>query len=225
MAGKLMETLTNQYVKDDRLPTLISGTGGVKLLGVPPLPPATERSAGDLISTETLNLVDQWKCRSNISAMVFDTTAANTGHLTAGCICIQEKLGRALLWCACRHHVGELILSKVWNTLDVEVSRNKDVTIFLKFRDAFSQLDVTNCDFPKTDDDFLNEQKDVVVELLRIIKESCRETVVRADYRELLDLTLFYLESLDEPHKHILSRPGATHKARWRSKLLYCIKI
>ena len=42
---------------------------------------------------------------------------------------------------------------------------------------------------------------------------------------QLLFATTFYLESLDEFHKYILNRPGATHKARWMSKLLYCIKM
>ena len=92
-----METQSDKYVKDDRLPLLISGISGVKLLGVPALPIKSSQRAGDLISNVTISLAEEWNCLQNISAMVFDTTSANTGHLTAGCICIQEKLGRALV--------------------------------------------------------------------------------------------------------------------------------
>jgi len=34
-------------------------------------------------------LLDQWNCAENIRAMVFDTTSANTGHLSAACISVQ----------------------------------------------------------------------------------------------------------------------------------------
>ena len=84
-----METLSNKYSKDDRLPVLISGVGGIKLLGVPPLPVKSSESAGSLLSTATLSLAEEWNCHEKISSMVFDTTSANTGRLTAGCICIQ----------------------------------------------------------------------------------------------------------------------------------------
>ena len=133
-----METLGDKYVKDDRLPTLISGIGGVKLLGVPALPVKSSQSAGSLISSATVGLLRSWNCAENVSAMVFDTTAANTGHLTAGCICIQKELGKALLWCACRRHVGEIILTRVWDSLKIEVSKAK-IFLYLKNSEAISR--------------------------------------------------------------------------------------
>ena len=77
--GKLIETLENKYKKDDRLPTLISGIGGVKLLGVPACPVKSGVPAGNLIADATLGLWKHWNCEDNVAAMVFDTTACNTG--------------------------------------------------------------------------------------------------------------------------------------------------
>lgn len=79
--GKLMDTLDSKGT-DDRLPILVSGLNGTKLLGVPPLPhlnltPGTTQ--GDLISTATKQLLVDWKCEQNVVGMVFDTTPSNTG--------------------------------------------------------------------------------------------------------------------------------------------------
>ena len=228
--GKLMETLTDKYAKDDRLPTLISGVGGIKLLGVPALPYKSSQPAGNLISSATVGLLQSWNCEENVSAMVFDTTAANTGHLTAGCICIQEHLGRALLWCACRKHVGEIILTKVWDSLNIVVSRSKDITLFVRFRENFSKLPFSDPDkFSKADSDlepFLYEQREIVVDLLQSLRSSpnSNDILIRSDYRELLDLVLLYLDcSIDNGNS--LHKPGATHKARWMGKLLYTLKL
>jgi hypothetical protein len=156
--------------------------------------------------------------------MVFDTTASNTGHLTAGCICIQKRLDRALLWCACRKHVGEIILTHVWDSLKVEVSKSKDVSLFVRFRDNFHKLPHTeSATFSYVDNNlsqFLADQKDVVFGFLQNLKEhpNADEILIRCDYRELLDLCLAYLGG-SFPEGINLKKPGATHKARWMGKL------
>ena len=55
---------------------------------------------------------------------------SSTGHETAGCVSVQERLGRPLLWLGCRHHVGEVLLTHVWNALDIEVSKGPEVSVF-----------------------------------------------------------------------------------------------
>jgi len=57
--------------------------------------------------------------------MTFDTTASNTGHITAACVSVQQATGKALLWTACRHHVGEIILVQVFNDLKIESSNHQ----------------------------------------------------------------------------------------------------
>lgn len=80
--GKLMATLDSKDT-DDRLPVLVSGVNGTKLLGVPPLPSSTTKAGlkhGKVVSVATKNLLIDWKCDKNIIGMVFDTTSSNTGE-------------------------------------------------------------------------------------------------------------------------------------------------
>ena len=89
-----MNPLQNDPHKEERLPVLVSGVGGVKLLGVPALPHKSKERTGPQIASVTKKLLDEWNGSNNVSGMVFDTTSANTGAVTAGCISIQSKLGR-----------------------------------------------------------------------------------------------------------------------------------
>ncbi|RXG60803.1 hypothetical protein Avbf_15064, partial [Armadillidium vulgare] len=118
---------------DDRLPVLVSGVNGTKLLGVPPLPSSTTKAGlkhGKVVSVATKNLLIDWKCDKNIIGMVFDTTSSNTGQHTAVCVCLQRELDRPLLWFACRRHVGEVMLSDCWDSLNIEASSGLNISIF-----------------------------------------------------------------------------------------------
>ncbi len=72
--------------------------------------------------------------------MVFDTTARNTGHVSGTCISIQRDQNHTLLWSACRHHVGEVILTHVFKDLQIEVSKSPDVALFTRSRKNFELL-------------------------------------------------------------------------------------
>ena len=140
--GKIMNDLKNQYKCEGRAPILTSGRGNFKLLSAPALPVKSSERAGDLISNSVMNLLKDWNYDWKISSMVFDTTAANTGHLTAACISIQSKLDRALLWCACRRHIGELVINGAWEALGVETSSSPDIKIFKRFRENAFQMHI-----------------------------------------------------------------------------------
>ena len=75
--GKLMLTLDG--AKKERLPVLLSGIGGTKLLGVPALNSESVGPMGQQIASATLSLLIQWQCKDSVCGMVFDTTASNTG--------------------------------------------------------------------------------------------------------------------------------------------------
>ena len=127
--GKLILTLDG-FGKEERLPVLISGIGGSKLLGVPAIHNKSSDSTGKLIAQATVPLLEEWNCKDSVVGMVFDTTASNTGHKTAGCIQIQISLNKPLLWFACRHHIGEVILTHVWTDLKIETSKSPIITVF-----------------------------------------------------------------------------------------------
>ena len=54
-----------------------------------------------------------WRVSDNVIAMSFDTTAVNTGRLNGAYVLLEQKMGKELLWLACRHHVLEIVLTAV----------------------------------------------------------------------------------------------------------------
>ena len=76
--GKLQETLDCQN-KAERLPVLVSGIGGIKLLEVPSVPQGSCGKTGHLIGKATVDLLEKWGCENHVAGMVFDTTSSDTG--------------------------------------------------------------------------------------------------------------------------------------------------
>lgn len=226
--SKIMTSLTYQNELEERLTISVGDSNEIKLLGVPSYKPGTDRKSGDIISDLTVNLLHTWNCADSIVNMVFDTTASNTGHLSAACITIQHNLQRALLWSACRHHVGEVILTQVFNDLHIEASRSPEVTLFSRFRAKFdlfphscnedqplSILDLSQ--FGDADTRLLDGMR---IDTLEILKSKAE--MKRDDYLEFIELCKVFLGDQKEL---TFKRPGAIHKARWMAKLLYSIKI
>ena len=77
--GKLMDTLDGATT-EERLPVLVSGIGGTKLLGVPAVPHPEPLKAGEGIAKAAVGLVKEWQAEECIVAMCFDTTAVNSGQ-------------------------------------------------------------------------------------------------------------------------------------------------
>ena len=50
-------------------------------------------------------------------AVVFDTTASNSGKWQGSVTLFEQKIERALLWLACHHHVSELCIKHVHETV------------------------------------------------------------------------------------------------------------
>lgn len=227
--GKLMTSLDSKE-NEERLPILVSGPNGIKLLGAPRLPTKSSEPMGELISSATEKLLDEWNCKTSVGAMVFDTTSSNTGHVTAGCISIQNKLNKALLWHACRHHIGELIVGRVFVDLQIETSKSPDIMIFKKFKESFKNLPFNDLDrvsfaYKKDAQPELESYKDeLIVSMKSVLK---RKNTPRDDYKELIELTAFYLqEDISDVHREFrFLGCGPMHKARWMAKLIYAIKI
>lgn len=60
--------------------------------------------------------------------------------------------------------------------------------------------------------------------MVKFIFDQLTEFQPRDDYKELLQLSLYFLgEKL--PEKNGFKKPGACHRARWMSKIIYSIKI
>ena len=221
--GKLMEA-SDGVGKVEKLPVLLSGNGGTKLLGVPAIRHKSSSFAGSLIADAFDKLIKIWDCQNSLAGMVFDTTCSNTEAQTVACVALQNTISKPLLWFACRHHVGELVLGHVWDVLKIKVSKSLEIQIFQRFRKHFSTIE-TNCenlDFCVTPLN-LSDKKDQIIEMCH---NNLKQPFSRGDYKELIKLTLLYL---GDPAAKInfasFNRPGAMHKVRWMSKILYAIKL
>lgn len=222
--GKLMYSLGSKYTDVERLPVLISGYEGVKLLGVPQIASKTTDPIGDIISNATKQLLVKWNCTDVVACMVFDTTSANTGHISAACISLQKKLNRALLWTACRHHVGEIVLTHTWEALKIEVAKSPEISMFVRLRKNYEKLSYNNLgNLNKlVIDDSMISVRDEVVECVNNVL--CNNTFAyRGDYTQLLKLTLVLLTGDVSNFK--FTKPGAISKARWMSKVIYATDI
>jgi len=216
---------------EERLAIAIGNNKDIKLLGVPAYKPGTDQRSGDIIAQATVQLLQSWNCVDSVVNMTFDTTASNTGHVTAACITLQQSLGRALLWSACRHHVGELILTQVFNDLNVETSKSGEYMIFSRFKKHFDKVphgsDETLSSFDKcsvasdsTTLALITEWQEKAVAVAEAVVQHQRE-----DYKEFTELCLLYLDNVDKSRSFKFHRPGAVHKARWMAKILYAIKV
>lgn len=216
------------HVSEERLTVAVGNEAGIKFLGAPSYKPGTNQAAGDLISKNVVDLLESWQCTGSVVYMVFDTTASNTGHVSAACIAIQQRLNKPLLWSACRHHVGELILSQVFNDLKIEVSKSPDVQVFSRFQKQFGNIPHDNLQelSPFIIDNLeLSEEVKAEVEDWKRSVIALAESVVshlRDDYKEFTELCLMFLSP---ENRKIIHWPGAMHKARWMAKLLYSIKM
>ncbi|KAJ8400549.1 hypothetical protein AAFF_G00393180 [Aldrovandia affinis] len=133
--SKLAPTLSSMSQLEARLTVVVGVAARLKLLGVPAYTKGTDEACGAIIARLTCKLLQEWRCADQVVNMPFDTTASNTGHLTAACIAIQLSLGRLLLWCGCRHHIGEVLLSHIFTDLKAETSCSPEVALFAHLRD------------------------------------------------------------------------------------------
>ncbi len=138
--SKLTPMLSNERQLEERLTVVVGDAERLKLLGVPAYKKQTNEACGVIIARLTCKLLQDWCCADQVVNMAFDTTASNTGHLTAACIAIQLSLGRPLLWSGCRHHIGEVLLNQVFTDLKVESSRSPEVTLFTRLREKWNLL-------------------------------------------------------------------------------------
>lgn len=227
--SKILSSLKNPNVMEERLAIAVGDSSETKLLGTPAYLPGSDRNAGDIISEKTMSLLNSWGCADNIVNMVFDTTASNTGHVTAACVSIQQALGRALLWSACRHHVGEIVISNVFTSLKIEGSKSPDVALFSRFRANYEMLqhsceDSLLSKFDPTPCSDLAKNFITTWQAEALMAAKSNSKFQREDYKEFSELCEIYLrEGGDE--KVTFRRPGALHKARWMAKVIYALKI
>lgn len=85
--GKLLPSLTG-HENVDRLAVIVSGSGVMKLLAVPPLASGT----GEAQAAAVYAALEDWNLTNHVNFMVFDTTSSNTGVKAGACVLLEQKM-------------------------------------------------------------------------------------------------------------------------------------
>jgi hypothetical protein len=99
-------------------------------------------------------------------------------------------LDTKLLPFTCRHHVNEIIISDVFNTCHGG-SSGPDILLFSRFRKFWTQINKANYEPDDTAQPWKSNVLSFCLNQLKMIHN-------REDYRELLELTVFYLGGCPE---------------------------
>lgn len=221
--GKLLsDVLGDSY---ERLAVLLSGAPQYiegKLLGVPSL----VDSKGMTQANATYDLLEVWDISDRVAALVFDTTASNSGVHKGAAKLIEERLGRKLLYLACRHHILEVIVGSVWKLLFGAIlgPENK---LFAQFKQAWKDIDkeIPVQTLTVKDPWLLQVRNQVVKDLVSLLSsEEDSATFPRDDYRECVENTLIIFGETPPRGIHFM-KPGAIHQARWMANNLYVAKM
>jgi len=190
--GKMMTDIV------DRLPVVISGCGVNQLLCVPKLVTGT----GENIAAAVCSALEDWGVSEHVSSLCFDTTSTNTGSKKGACVLIEQKLGRPLLYLACRHHILKILLDCVV-IKSLGPSSGPEIKLFQRFKSQWEFINQT--EFKICDLEIKSETKD---EILSFCFSQLQECQPRDDYKEFLELAIITLggmpRSLDEHESNTL---------------------
>ncbi|XP_039315242.1 uncharacterized protein LOC120359881 isoform X1 [Solenopsis invicta] len=204
----------------DRLPVIATAPNVEQLLGVPELSSGTGRE----ISSAVYDTLHEWSLLDIVQAVVFDTTASNTGRLKGACYLLEQKLDRDILFLACRHHIFEIVLQGVFDEIQLFPSKGPDVPLFKRFKNTWKDIDQTQYLTWLSDASVREMLKDDANEILLYAKKKIEEDLPRDDYQEFLELIIIFLGETPSRGIHF-HQPGACHLARWMAKAIYCLKI
>ena len=215
--GKMLPALTGKATVE-RIAVLVTGEDIVKLLGIPKVPNGT----GIAQATAVFDMIQEWEITDDVKFMSFDTTASNTGRKAGACVILQEKLRKELLSLPCRHHIMELIVSKVFANV-MPPSTGPDIKLFQRFSAEWNNLNHQNYSSGMADNIVEAELLSHKTSLIEFYTRQLTEVHSRDDYKELLTLALVFLGAQQGAVR--FNSPGAFHRARWMAKMIYGLKI
>jgi len=149
----------------------------MKLLGVPRLPNGT----GQAQATAVFNLIQDWNRVDRVKCMSFDTTASNTGVHASTCVLLEEKLGKDLVSLACRHHIMELMVDKVFDTL-IGPSSGPNIKLFQRCGEHWGSIDRSEYESGLKVDSIASALSPVLDDLIQFIQQQLTEFQPKDDY-------------------------------------------
>ena len=227
--GKIIQYLSG--ATEDRLAIAISAPNSIP--GQFLASPVIEKGTGLAMSNCVYDVATEYGLLPQVQAMVFDTTASNTGQFKGSVTLFEKRVGRALLWLACRHHVPELFIKHASIAVRGPTDAPED-PLFKDFKRAFKSLNLnerTPWTWPVNPNDWRFIRASEVLQWATIHMEVA--TWPREDYLELIELvTVFLGGNVKRVHKGVavaiepsIRKPGAVHRARFMASCLYLLKI
>ena len=101
--GKIIQLMDGKT--EDRLAIAVSSF--CNLSGQFIASPAIAEGTGDTMAKCVFKIMNDFELIESVGALVFDTTASNTGQWRGSARLFEVMLQRSLLWLACRHHIPE----------------------------------------------------------------------------------------------------------------------
>lgn len=217
--GKLLPEIKGTE-KKDRLALVVTSERMEKLLGIPKI----ENSSGANIADVTYNFLQQWSLDALVEIVSFDTTATNTGVHNGAAYLLEQKLGRKLLFLPCRHHISELLVKSVFD-MNFGKTSGPEVLLFNRFAKYWKHIESSTFKSGILDEEVVRVLTTSHVDYLKnFCINALKLHYVRADYKELLELTLHFIGER-VPDFSQFRLPGATSHARFMAKCIYCYKI
>ena len=226
--GKLVQDTTGILRENEAI--LVSGAPHYlegKLLAVSLLvdEEGQPTSTGEAQALAVLQQVQNWGVEENIVALVFDTTASNSGVHRGATVRLLKSLARPLFFLACRHHVSELIVKACWYCI-FENDLSPDCKFFVMIKEDWPSLDTSSeASFMTLPSDVHGKEQALDFYRKLLMKRNKRdEMMVRDDYRELAECAMMLLGETPPSGKISWKKPGACHKARFCAYGIYSLK-
>src|SRR6218665_2959608 len=124
--------------------------------------------------------------------MSFDTTASNSGNKAGACVLLEHKLNKPLLNLACRHHIHELIIAKVFETVIERASSCPQTKLLQRFPTTWNTVNAHVFESAISDDQLATELDPIKKDILDFLKKQLRTFQPRDGYKELLHLDIYF---------------------------------
>ena len=222
--GKVVKHVLGTDKAVEYLAIVLSGSPHMvegKMLEVEEISDGTGKTQCDT----TFAVLEACKATNCIRALVFDTTASNTGGKQGAATRLIKLLNRVLLWFECRHHMAECLVKPVWIMLfGGETSPEwSDFGLFQKMfpyikKDETVLLNIN----PGLEWELMERSVTLMTNLLT--NPNKKQQLPTDNYREMVELTLAVLGA-EVPGGFKFRKPGAYHKARFMANVIYGTKM
>ena len=102
-----------------------------------------EQASGKAQAEASFEVLDLWELIDNVTTLVFDTTASNSGWRCGTAKLLERMMGKKLLYHACCHHIYKLVIKSVYQQISGSATTGPENVLFKEFKSAWSSIDTT----------------------------------------------------------------------------------